>query len=220
MGWRNRIRRAIHRTRTRRLGVAEEGSPGQACGAPRAGPDGGAGWSAPNLPATVSPLARAERPGRGRSRKWRKLWSSWNRLRRPRPSTSSSARATRSFPSKGHVRDLPRNWRPKNFEDASHPPYVLLEDREKAHLGDPRGGGEVRPHHHRDRPRPRGRGHRLAPRGGPQGARHPQSPSCGSCSTRSRSTRSSPPWRMRPRGDSRSTSVGSTRNRRAASSIG
>ena len=33
--------------------------------------------------------------------------------------------------SKGHVRDLPKNWRPKDFADASAPPYVILEDREK-----------------------------------------------------------------------------------------
>ena len=32
--------------------------------------------------------------------------------------------------SKGHVRDLPSSWNPKNVEDASRPPYVVLEDRE------------------------------------------------------------------------------------------
>jgi DNA topoisomerase I len=32
--------------------------------------------------------------------------------------------------SKGHVRDLPRSWNPQSFEDASKPPYVVLDDRE------------------------------------------------------------------------------------------
>lgn len=31
--------------------------------------------------------------------------------------------------SKGHVRDLPKNWSPKTFEDAAQPPYAVTEDR-------------------------------------------------------------------------------------------